>query len=134
VISHLGRHPTAGVLVPGAGGIRKLRWGLEGRGKRGGTRVIYLYASAAVLLFALTAFAKNERADPSKDDRNAFRRLTKVLVETYREADAMSKVAGSIRRGLEQAVEFARGRVSTRTYPAHVPARIDVKKIRTALG
>lgn len=84
VISYLARHPTAGVLVPGAGGIRKLRWGLEGRGKRGGARVIYFFASLDVPLFALTVFAKNERADLSQEDRNAFRRLTKVLVETYR--------------------------------------------------
>jgi hypothetical protein len=71
-------------LVPGAGGIRKLRWGLEGRGKRGGARVIYFFASSDVPLFALTMFAKNERADLTQDDRNAFRRLTKALVETYR--------------------------------------------------
>ena len=84
LISYLASHPTAGAVVPGAGGIRKLRWGLEGRGKRGGARVIYFYASLDVPLFALTVFAKNERADLSQDDRNAFRRLTKVLVETYR--------------------------------------------------
>ena len=84
VVSYLACHPAAGVLVPGAGGIRKLRRGLEGRGKRGGARVIYFYASLEVPLFALTVFAKNERADLSQDDRNAFRRLTKVLVETYR--------------------------------------------------
>lgn len=45
---------------------------------------IYFFASLDVPLFALTVFAKNERADLSQDDRNAFRRLTKVLVETYR--------------------------------------------------
>jgi hypothetical protein len=84
VIGYLASHPTAGALVPGAGGIRKLRWGLEGRGKRGGARVIYFFASSDVPLFALTMFAKNERADLTQDDRNAFRRLTKVLVETYR--------------------------------------------------
>lgn len=84
LISYLASQPTAGAVVPGAGGIRKLRWRLEGRGKRGGARVIYFYASLDVPLFALTVFAKNERADLSQDDRNAFRRLTKVLVETYR--------------------------------------------------
>ena len=84
VIGYLASHPTTGALVPGAGGIRKLRWGLEGRGKRGGARVIYFFASSDVPLFALTMFAKNERADLTQDDRNAFRRLTKALVETYR--------------------------------------------------
>ncbi len=41
--------------------MRKLRWKLEGRGKRGGARVIYFYHNADIPLFALTAFAKNER-------------------------------------------------------------------------
>ena len=36
LVNYLSFHPTAGVGVPGTGGVRKLRWGLEGRGKRGG--------------------------------------------------------------------------------------------------
>jgi hypothetical protein len=69
--------------TPGTGGVRKLRWGLEGRGKRGGARVVYFYHNADIPLFALTAYAKNERADLSQKDRNDFRRLTKLLAETY---------------------------------------------------
>jgi hypothetical protein len=60
--------------------VRKLRWRLEGRGKRGGARVIYFYHSA---VFALTAYAKNERANLSQRDRNDFRQLSKLLAETY---------------------------------------------------
>ncbi len=70
--------------MPGTGGIRKLRWGLEGRGKRGGARVIYFFHDPAMPIFALTAYAKNERADLSQRDRNDFRALTVLLVETYR--------------------------------------------------
>ena len=84
LIDYLARNPTAGDLIPGTGGVRKLRWGLEGRGKRGGARIIYFFHSAKIPLFALTAFAKNERTDVSQEDRNAFRGLTKLLVETYR--------------------------------------------------
>jgi hypothetical protein len=58
--------------------------GLVGRGKRGGARMIYFYHSTGIALFALAAYAKNERADLSGKDRNDFRRLTKVLAETYR--------------------------------------------------
>lgn len=83
LVDYLAHNPAAGDLIPGTGGVRKLRWGLEGRGKRGGARVIYYYHSPALPLFALTAFAKNERADLSQADRNAFRRLTALLVETY---------------------------------------------------
>jgi putative transcriptional regulator len=46
----------------------------------------------------------------------------------------MSKAAGSISRGLEQAVAFAKGTASKRAYRVHVPARVDVREIRSKLG
>ena len=55
----------------------------EERGKRGGARVVYYYHSEVMPLFALTAYAKNERANLSQADRNDFRRLTALLVESY---------------------------------------------------
>jgi hypothetical protein len=73
----------AGDLIPGTGGVRKLRWGLEGRGKRGGARVVYYYHSDAMPIFAPTAYAKNDRADISQADRNDFRRLTALLAQRY---------------------------------------------------
>lgn len=84
LVDYLAWNPTAGDLIPGTGGVRKLRWGLEGRGKRGGARVIYFHHDAEMPLFALTAFAKNERADLSQDDRNGFKRLTALLVESFK--------------------------------------------------
>jgi hypothetical protein len=83
LILYLAGNPTAGDLIPGTGGVRKLRWRLEGRGKRGGARVIHFFHSAQSPLFLLTVFAKNERADLSQADRNSFRTLTKLLVDTY---------------------------------------------------
>jgi mRNA-degrading endonuclease RelE of RelBE toxin-antitoxin system len=44
--NHLNNHPESGVIVPGSGGVRKLRWRGEGRGKRGGLRLIYYLASS----------------------------------------------------------------------------------------
>jgi len=81
LVDYLAYHPAAGDLIPGTGGVRKLRWALEGRGKRGGARVIYFHHNADMPLFALTAYAKNERADLSQQDRNDFKRLTGLLVE-----------------------------------------------------
>jgi hypothetical protein len=57
---------------------------MEGRGKRGGARVIYFHHNAGTPLFALAAFAKNEQADLSQKDRNDFRQLTTLLVETFK--------------------------------------------------
>ena len=83
LVDYLSHNPAAGELIQGTGGVRKLRWGLEGRGKRGGARVIYFYHSADIPQVALTAYAKNERVDLSQKDRNDFRQLTKLLIETY---------------------------------------------------
>ena len=80
LVDYLAHNPTSGDLIPGTGGVRKLRWGLEERGKRGGARVVYFHHDAGMPLFALTAYAKNERADLSQQDRNDFRQLTALLV------------------------------------------------------
>lgn len=83
LVNYLAYNPASGELIPGTGGVRKLRWALKGRGKRGGARVIYYYHSEAMPLFALTAYAKNERANLTQADRNDFRRLTALLAEAY---------------------------------------------------
>ena len=84
LVDYLAWNPTAGDLIPGTGGVRKLRWALEGRGKRGGARVVYFHHSADMPHFALTAYAKNERADLSQQDRNDFKRLTALMVEMFK--------------------------------------------------
>ncbi|MGH9345832.1 MAG: type II toxin-antitoxin system RelE/ParE family toxin [Vicinamibacterales bacterium] len=84
LIGYLAREPEAGALIPGTGGVRKLRWGLSGRGKRGGARVIYFFHSARMPLFLLTVFAKNQRADLSQAERNGLQKLTRQLTESYR--------------------------------------------------
>ena len=58
--------------------------GLEGRGKRGGARVVYFHHNVGMPLFALTAYIKNERADLSQQDRNDFRQFTALLVERFK--------------------------------------------------
>ncbi len=83
LILYLSMNPTAGVVVPGTGGVRKLRWGLEGRGKRGGARIIYFFHNLDLPLFALSAFAKNQRSDLSQAEKNRLRRFTRLIVETY---------------------------------------------------
>ena len=43
LVEFLGNHPDRGDIIPGTGGLRKLRWAMAGRGKRGGSKVIYYY-------------------------------------------------------------------------------------------
>ena len=55
--------PDAGVVIQGTGGLRKLRIGLQGRGKRGGGRVIYWFHSIGYPAVLLWVFVKNEASD-----------------------------------------------------------------------
>lgn len=52
-------NPEAGDVIPGSGGVRKLRWGVSGRGKRGGIRVIYFLRLRHSEIWMLTLYAKN---------------------------------------------------------------------------
>ena len=84
LVDYLAMNPDAGNLIAGTGGVRKVRWALPGRGKRGGARVIYFYHDTGMPLFALAAYAKNERSDVSQQDRNDFKRFTSQLVELFK--------------------------------------------------
>ena len=55
--------PEAGQLIPGTGGLRKIRWQGSGRGKRGGVRVIYYWATRDAVVLLLLMYGKNEQDD-----------------------------------------------------------------------
>ncbi len=55
--------PAQGAIIQGGAGLRKLRWGAEGRGKRGGIRLIYYWESASQTFYMLYLYAKNEQGD-----------------------------------------------------------------------
>lgn len=74
-------NPDAGVVVQGLGGIRKIRFGLGNRGKSGGGRAMYFLVVSDDLAVMLTAYAKNEKADLSQDDRKALLQLVKELTK-----------------------------------------------------
>jgi hypothetical protein len=83
VVGFLSRNPEAGKIIAETGGVRKMRWALAGRGKRGGERVIYYYHSERLPIFLLAAYAKNEKANLSAAERHAMKRLVPMLVAGY---------------------------------------------------
>jgi hypothetical protein len=83
LVAFLGTNPEAGEILPETGGVRKIRWAREGMGKRGGARVIYYYHSERLPVFLLTAYPKNRKANLSKAELNAMKRLVPVLVAGY---------------------------------------------------
>jgi hypothetical protein len=58
--SFLLEHPEAGKVVPGSGGVRKIRWAIAGKGKSGGVRVIYYFKRQEGEIWLLTIYSKNE--------------------------------------------------------------------------
>jgi len=68
-------NPDVGDVIPGSGGLRKLRWRLAGQGKRGGVRVIYYRVMAAGQIYMLYVYAKNEAEDLNRDQLKALRQI-----------------------------------------------------------
>lgn len=67
--------PDAGRLIPGGGGLRKLRWQAKGRGKRGGVRIIYYWAVSQERILLLYIYAKGEQDDLTPDQLKTLRQL-----------------------------------------------------------
>jgi hypothetical protein len=84
LLEYLAANPRAGDLIPGTGGVRKLRWARGGRGKSAGVRAIYYFHSDAMPLYLLTVFGKNERADLTAVERNELAGLARMLKATMR--------------------------------------------------
>jgi len=74
-------HPTAGDVIPGLRGLRKLRFALAGRGKRGGGRAIYFLMLAEDTVIMLFAYSKSAQEDLSPDQKRAVLALLRELTD-----------------------------------------------------
>lgn len=84
LIVYLAEHPKAGDVMEGTGGVRKLRWRRGGQGKSGGVRIIYYYHDDLMPLYLLTLFAKGDKANLSKSERNDLAGLVGILVNLWK--------------------------------------------------
>jgi hypothetical protein len=79
LVDHLALNPEDGDVIPGTGGIRKLRWGKAGTGKRGGVRVIYFFHHTDMPLYLLLAYAKAQATDLTPDEKRTLSALAAAL-------------------------------------------------------
>lgn len=86
IIDFLAANPLAGDVIPGTGGVRKLRFQAVGTGKRAGNRIIYYYLDEDSPLYALLAYAKSAQTDLTPDERRAVAMLAASI-----KAEARSK-------------------------------------------
>jgi len=84
LINYLAEHPKTGDIMEGTNGVRKLRWHRGGQGKSGGVRVIYYYHDDLMPLYLLTLFAKGDKANLIKAERNELASLVSVLVDIWK--------------------------------------------------
>ena len=77
--NHLLALPDAGDVIPGGSGLRKLRWSAQGRGKRGGARVIYYRYVPGHRIYLIYAYTKNEQADLTREQIRLLSKLMKDI-------------------------------------------------------
>lgn len=78
-------NPDLGDKMTHYGGARKMRWGGEGRGKRGGVRIIYVVIADTIWLFLI--FPKNEASDLSNDGKKYLSKMIKELRDAQKKTD-----------------------------------------------
>jgi hypothetical protein len=77
---YLAKNPEAGVVIPGTGGVRKLRWTAQGKGKRGGGRVIYYFHNFKLPLYLMAFFTKGAKSDLTPKEKKELTRIVEGIV------------------------------------------------------
>jgi hypothetical protein len=83
VVDLVAYEPDCGDLIPGTGGLRKVRVGRSGQGKRGGARVVYYFYDADFPILLLALYAKNEKGDLTAAEKKEFAAFTKETVRQW---------------------------------------------------
>jgi len=84
IVAMVAAKPECGEVMPGTGGFRKVRVGRGGMGKRGGARVVYILRSDAFPIFLVTAYAKNEKENLTRKERNDLAKRADEIFARYR--------------------------------------------------
>jgi hypothetical protein len=84
IVAMVAANPECGEVIQGTGGYRKVRVARRGMGKRGGARVIYILRGEAFPVFLITAYAKNEKENLTKRERNQLAKRADEIFAKYR--------------------------------------------------
>jgi hypothetical protein len=85
VIDLIAYEPICGDVIPGSGGLRKVRVGRDGIGKRGGTRVVYYFYNEHFPILLLALYAKNEKSDLTVAEKREFAASMREIVKQWKE-------------------------------------------------
>jgi hypothetical protein len=83
IVAMVAANPECGEVMAGTGGFRKVRVGRGGMGKRGGARVIYILRNPLFPIFLITAYAKNEKGNLTKQERNELAKRADEIFMRY---------------------------------------------------
>src|SRR6266498_2213125 len=97
------KYPEAGDVVPGSGGVRKLRWAISGKGKRGGVRVIYYFKKQDDEIWMLTLYSKSQT-------ENIPSHILKRIAEEIKMAER--NIGMEILEGIQEIKAYKAGRVA----------------------
>lgn len=77
--------PKVGEVLQGTGGIRKMRFAFEKRGKSGSVRIIYVDFEVYEKIFLITAYPKNEKENLTQSERNELKQMIQILEQQLKE-------------------------------------------------
>ena len=83
LIGFVAHNPEIGDVMPGTGGVRKIRWARRGIGKRGGVRIVYYYHNESMPMFLLSLYSKSEKGDLRPREKRGIRGVVEGLREDY---------------------------------------------------
>jgi hypothetical protein len=83
IVAMVAADPECGTVMQGTGGFRKVRVGRSGMGKRGGARVIYILRGEEFPVFLISAYAKNEKENLTKRERNELAKRADEIFLSY---------------------------------------------------
>ena len=88
IISYLAAHPEEGDEIPGTGGLRKIRFASQQKGKRGGYRAIYFFYNESAPIFLLGVYSKSSQKDLTAEQKRVLTALTTELKRTLKKRRA----------------------------------------------